>query len=181
MGTPFNLAIIPRNIKISSSSFLITLTCELCSCEWSILSPPVHPFQKFLKSMTLSVSECQNQTLFRAMKLPTPPVHTWGTWVIIVIRGDGYIPHGWLLQGVTWSMEVAVRLLWNRSSEIMSFSSWLSISTSTLSSFLLLSQSSQQQHLVMFVAELLRLVEGLGVGVEAVAGVTEWHLSKYSY
>ena len=78
-------------------------------------------------------------------------------------------------------MEVAVRLLWNRSSEIMSFSSWLSISTSTLSSFLLLSQSSQQQHLVMFVAELLRLVEGLGVGVEAVAGVTEWHLSKYSY
>ena len=74
-----------------------------------------------------------------------------------------------------------MRLLWNRSSEIMSFSSWLSISTSTLSSFLLLSQSSQQQHLVMFVAELLRLVEGLGVGVEAVAGVTEWHLSKYSY
>ena len=135
------MAIIPRNIKISSSSFLITLTWELCSCEWSILSPPVHPFQKFLKSMTLSVSECQNQTLFRAMKLPTPPVHTCvgghceqGTWL-----------HGWLLRGVTWSMEVAVRLLWNRSSEIMSFSSWLSISTSTLSSLLLSSPPSQQR------------------------------------
>ena len=82
---------------------MITLTWELCSCEWSILSPPVHPFQKFLKSMTLSVSECQNQTLFRAMKLPTPPVHTcmgghcelsaWllATWVVIA---RCYLVHG---------------------------------------------------------------------------------------
>ena len=77
-------------------------------------------------------------------------------------------------------MEVAVRLLWNSSSEIMSFSSWLSISTSTLTSLSLSSNPSRQQHLVVFVAELLRLVEGLGIGVEAVAGVAEWHFSKYS-
>merc|ERR1712155_169793 len=80
----------------------------------------------------------------------------------------------------TWSMEVAVRLLWNSSSEIMSFSSWLSISTSTWSSLSLSSHPSQQHHLVVFEAELLRLVEGLSIGVEAVAGVPEWHLSKYS-
>ena len=73
-----------------------------------------------------------------------------------------------------------MRLLWNSSSEIMSFSSWLSISTSTLTSLSLSSNPSLQQHLVVFVAELLRLVEGLSIGVEAVAGVAEWHLSKYS-